>query len=50
MTAEVPDDLAGEVAALEASGHPRKAAIAAVAIRYKLRKRDVYAAVVDAKP
>jgi len=49
VTVEVPDDLAGEVAALEASGQHRKAAIAAVAIRYKLQKREVYAAVVSAK-
>jgi 16S rRNA (cytidine1402-2'-O)-methyltransferase len=46
---EVPDDLAGEVAALESTGKDRKTAIAAVATRYKLPKREVYAAVIEAK-
>ena len=38
--------LAAEVADLESSGTPRKAAIAAVASRFGLPKREVYDAVV----
>lgn len=43
-------DLAAEVAALEATGHPRKAAIAAVATTHSVPKRTVFDAVVAAKP
>ncbi len=43
-------ELAAMVAALEADGTPRKQAIAAVAIDLGLRKREVYAAVVEHKP
>jgi 16S rRNA (cytidine1402-2'-O)-methyltransferase len=43
-------DLAAAVAALEAAGTPRKAAIAAVAAARGLPKRTVYAAVVSNRP
>jgi 16S rRNA (cytidine1402-2'-O)-methyltransferase len=39
-------DLAAAVAALESSGTPRRAAIASVALTYRLPKREVYNAVV----
>ncbi len=42
-------DLAAAVAALEFTGTPRKAAIAAVAAQHGLRKREVYAAVVSGR-
>ncbi|HLL67869.1 MAG TPA: 16S rRNA (cytidine(1402)-2'-O)-methyltransferase [Micromonosporaceae bacterium] len=42
-------DLAAEVAGLESDGTPRKDAIADVARSYGLPKREVYAAVVDAR-
>jgi 16S rRNA (cytidine1402-2'-O)-methyltransferase len=40
-----PAALAGQVAELEAAGTPRKAAIAAVATRAGVQKREVYDAV-----
>jgi 16S rRNA (cytidine1402-2'-O)-methyltransferase len=45
-----PADLAAEVAAREAGGQQRKAAIAEVARTRGVRKRDVFDAVVAAKP
>jgi 16S rRNA (cytidine1402-2'-O)-methyltransferase len=49
---EVPAvaDLAAAVASLEAGGTPRKAAIAEVAVRHGLPKREVYDAVVQSRP
>ncbi len=49
---EVPAvaDLAAAVASLEAGGTPRKAAIAEVAVRHGLPKREVYDAVVRSRP
>jgi len=44
-----PAEAAGEVAAREAGGTPRKEAIAAVAAESGLRKREVYDAVVAAR-
>jgi 16S rRNA (cytidine1402-2'-O)-methyltransferase len=44
-----PEALAAQVRALEADGVPRKRAIAAVADRAGVRKREVYAAVVEDK-
>jgi 16S rRNA (cytidine1402-2'-O)-methyltransferase len=43
---EAAGDLSAAVAALEATGTPRKAAISAVAKAHGLPKRQVYAAVV----
>jgi len=47
--APAADDLAAAVASIESGGTPRKAAIAAVAARHGLPKREVYAAVVSAR-
>ena len=44
-----PAEAAAEVTAREATGTPRKQAIAAVAAEWGLRKRDVYDAVVAAR-
>lgn len=44
-----PADLAGAVSDLEAEGLDRKSAIQSVATRYNLPKREVYAAVIEAK-
>jgi 16S rRNA (cytidine1402-2'-O)-methyltransferase len=49
VVVEAAGDLAAAVAALEATGTTRKAAISAVAKAHGLPKRDVYAAVVVSK-
>jgi len=47
--AAAPEELAAEVAQREAAGEPRKEAIAAVAVRHGIPKRQVFDAVVAAK-